>query len=243
MLLESLPSARAVAQRVADRIGITVSAKPNAVLLLPAGTTPIELYAELIRRTRAGALDLSCARLFQLDELLGVPPGDPRSFQAFFHEHLLEPLGDRLHFHALDGACPDPEAEIQRHRDELMALGGPDLVLLGLGKNGHVAFNEPGSGSEEIGRAVDLGESTLAGLRTDFPEGAPRRGLTLGLAEILAGRSVGLLVTGSSKAAVLARVLSSEPTPALPASFLSAHPDVTVFADAAALRNVEVEGA
>src|SRR5262245_11274805 len=120
MQLERHPSAAAVAARAADLLGEALDAKPGAVLLLPAGATPVPLYAELVRRARAGAPDLSRAQLFQLDELVGVPPADPRGFQAFFREHLVRPLALEARFHGLDGGARDPAAEIERHRRELV---------------------------------------------------------------------------------------------------------------------------
>lgn len=231
MPLERLPDALAVAARAADLVAETLAAKPEAVLLLPAGATPVPLYRELVRRARARTLDLSRAQLFQLDELRGVANSDPRAFHAFFLEHLVRPLALEARFHGLDGAASDPTAEIERHRRELERLGPAELVLLGLGQNGHVAFNEPGSTLADRARLVRLAPSTQSALRQDFPEGPPHEGLTLGLAEIAAGRCVALLVTGSSKAEMLAQVLHGEPTSARPATLLARHPHLFVLAD------------
>ncbi len=234
MQLERLRDAAAVAARAADLVGECVRAKPAAVLLLPAGATPVPLYAELVRRARAGALDLGRTHLFQLDELLGIGPADPRGFHAFLQEHLVRPLGLGARFHGLDGSAREPAAEIERHKNALLALGAADLVLLGLGRNGHVAFNEPGSAASSGARVVELGASTLQALAAAFPEGAPRRGLTLGLAEIGAARSVVLLVTGAAKAAILARVLHEPESNERPASLLARHAQLVVLADEAA---------
>jgi glucosamine-6-phosphate deaminase len=235
MQLERLPDAQAVAARAADLVGETVRAKPEAVLLLPAGRTPVLLYAELVRRARAGALDLARAHLFQLDELLGVGPADARGFQAFFRHHLVEPLGLARCFRGIDGSARNPSAEIERHRLALARCGPADLVLLGLGQNGHVAFNEPGSELLDAARVVDLGATTLAGLVHQFPEDCPRRGLTLGLAEIAAGARIVMLVTGAAKAEMLGRVLDGRPSRDRPATLLAGHPRFVVLADEAAL--------
>src|SRR5262245_43893598 len=204
MQLERLRDAEAVAARAADLVAACVEARPAAVLLVPAGATPVPLYAELVRRARAGALELARAQLFQLDELVGVGPTDPRAFHAFLQQHLVRPLGLAAGFHGLDGSAREPAAEIERHRRALAALAPPDVVLLGLGKNGHVAFNEPGSPERCTARVVELDACTTDELAPRFPEGCPRRGLTLGLAEITAARQVILLVTGAAKAPILA---------------------------------------
>src|SRR5262249_55051480 len=155
--------------------------------------------------------------LFQLDELVGVAPTDPRSFHAYFRRHLLEPLALEPRFHGLDGTC-DPEQEIERHRRALARCGPANLALLGLGTNGHVAFNEPASRLVDPARVVELGAETRRALGASFSgAAAPRRGITLGLAEISASRRIALLVTGEAKSAVLAALLDGAPTDELPA--------------------------
>jgi glucosamine-6-phosphate deaminase len=235
MQLERLPDAQAVAGRAADLVAETVRAKPEAVLLLPAGRTPVPLYAELVRRARAGALDLGRTRLFQLDELAGIGPGDARGFLSFFRQHLVQPLGLAARFSGIDGSARDPAAEIERHRRALAECGPADLVLLGLGPNGHVAFNEPGSELADPARVVTLGATTLAGLAHQFPNDCPRRGLTLGLAEIASGARLVMLVTGASKAEMLAHLLRGRASRERPATLLLGHPRFVVLADAAAL--------
>lgn len=236
MQLERHPGAQAVAERAADLVAATLRAKPDAVLLLPAGSTPVPLYAELVKRTRARALDLSRARLFQLDEPCGVAPHDPRSFHAFLRRHLVDPLGLGARFHGLDGAAADGAGEIERHGSALLALGTPDLALLGLGSNGHVAFNEPGSAPDDPARVVALDAPTVRSLAGEFPGRCPSHGLTLGLREIAACRSVVMLVTGASKAAMLAHVLRGAPSRTCPATLLAQHPSFLVLADEDAAR-------
>lgn len=231
MQLERFHDAKAVAARAADLLAESLRAKPEALVLVPAGATPIPLYAELVARVRARSLDLAHAHLFQLDELLGVAPSDPRSFQAFLEQHLLRPLGLGARFHGLDGRARDPAAEIERHRRDLERLGAPDLALLGLGRNGHVAFNEPGSAAGDAARVVSLGALTLQGLRNQFSDDCPERGLTLGLAEIATAKRLVMLVTGSSKAEMLRHVLGGEPARERPATLLVRHPSFIVLAD------------
>jgi glucosamine-6-phosphate deaminase len=237
MQLERLPDAQAVAARAADLVAETVRAKPESVLLLPAGRTPVLLYAELVRRARSRTLDLARTRLFQLDELCGVGPADARGFQAFFRQHLVQPLGLASCFRGIDGSAREPAAEIERHRRALAACGPADLVLLGLGQNGHVAFNEPGSELADAARVVALGATTLAGLAHQFPNDCPRRGLTLGMAEIAEGARIVMLVTGATKTEMLAHVLGGRATSERPATLLARHPRFVVLADEEALRH------
>jgi len=233
--IERFPDAAAVARRGADLVAGLLSSKPDAVLLVPAGSTPVPLYAELARRVRTRELDASRAHFFQLDELVGVPPHDERSFHAHFRRCLVRPLDLGHGFHGLDGSAREPEREIEGHRRALESLGGADLVLLGLGLNGHVAFNEPGSRAGDRARVVALDATTRESLGTSFADGrVPEHGLTLGLSEIAAADAVVLLVTGASKAAVLADVAGATPDPALPATLLAGHRACRVLADRSA---------
>jgi glucosamine-6-phosphate deaminase len=233
--LERYSKAEDVARRGADLVAEVVAGKPDAVLALPAGATPVPLYRELERRQEAGTLDLSRAELFQLDELVGVPPDDERSFHAFLERHFARCRGpgrEKLRLHLLDGGARDPEGEIARHARLLAELGGADLALLGLGRNGHVAFNEPGSRPADAARVVELCPASTAALgsRSD----GKARAMTLGLAEIAASRRIALLVTGKSKATILCTLLRDAPSSACPASLLAGHRDVRVLADAEA---------
>jgi glucosamine-6-phosphate deaminase len=193
----------------------------------------VPLYRELVRLAGRGELDLARAHAFQLDELVGPGPRDERGFQAFLRRHLLEPLGARApRAHLLDGSAADPTAEIARHARELARLGGAELALLGLGRNGHVAFNEPGSPDDAPARVVELALETRAQLRAAFPAGdLPARGMTLGLAELGAARRLVLIATGAAKAAILGRVLGRPPGTDRPASLLLDHPALHVVAD------------
>ncbi|MEW6071980.1 MAG: glucosamine-6-phosphate deaminase [Planctomycetota bacterium] len=237
MKLEACRDPLHVARACADRLEAVVRARPEAVLVLPAGATPRPLFAELVRRARGG-LDLRRAHIFQLDELVGLPPQDPRSFHDLLRKELLVPLGHpAARTHLLDGGAVDPAAEIARHAQELVRHGGADLVILGLGRNGHVAFNEPGSTLESPARLLALDATTVDGLNGTFSPGeVPAHGITLGLREIQASREVHLLVTGAAKAEILHAVLAEPPSPRRPASLLLAHAQLIVLADEAARR-------
>jgi len=236
MRLERLPSREDVARRAADAFARAVAARHDARIVLPAGATPVPIYAELVRRCRDSELDLSGAHLFQLDELVGVPPEDARSFHAFLRAHLLDHVDRRAdRDHLLDGASDVPTEEIARHGAALADLGGADLVLLGLGRNGHIAFNEPGSRATDGARVVELHDATVQALQAGFArEAVPRHGLTLGLREIMTSRELVLVVTGTSKAAILRDLLTGDAGASLPASLIVSHPSLTILADAEA---------
>jgi len=233
MILERLPSSEEVARGTADAVARAIDRRKDARIVLPAGGTPVPVYAELVRRCQASELDLSAAHLVQLDELVGVPQDDPRSFCAFLRTHLLDRI-ERVQGrdHLLNGGFGHPKEEAARHAAALATLGGADLVLLGLGQNGHVAFNEPGSDVAEGARVVKLHDATIDSIRSAFPDGSePLDGLTLGLREIVAGRDLVMIVTGTSKAAILTRLLQGTVDAACPASLILSHPSLRILAD------------
>jgi glucosamine-6-phosphate deaminase len=235
--IECHPSPALVAQRAADIVGRLLAEKPQAILLLPAGGTPRPLYAELIRRQAAGKVDLSQAHFFQLDELVGVSKKDPRSFHAFLHRELIGPLGniggrDGGRDHLLAGCTSDPEVTIADHAQRLDQLGGADLALLGIGRNGHVAFNEPGTKPTARSRRVELAAATIDGLRKSFAaDELPVFGITLGLEEICACAQMVLLATGPSQADILSALGRDEASRACPASLLKDRGAFLVLAD------------
>ena len=236
MKLTSCRDAQDVARRCADQLQAVVATDPEAVLILPAGNTPRPLFAELVRRQDEGQLDLRRVHVVQLDELVGVAPADPRSFHAFLRDHLLDPLGrDGSRDHLMRGDAVDPDAEIARHAGALQRLGPVDLSVLGIGLNGHVAFNEPGTRLEDGARRLPLAPATAQTLVDAFaPDERPTEGITLGLAELNASRAVRILATGASKASILERLFQEPPSSDLPASLLGGHADVEVLADEAA---------
>jgi glucosamine-6-phosphate deaminase len=244
-----LPTERDVAQHVAAELLAEMRAGSGWPLGLATGRTMEAVYAALA----AGVAALSppqqlCLReqwfSFNLDEYVGLAPGDARSFAAFMARHLVEPLVlDPAQVRLPDGLAPDPAAEALRFGRELAAAGGIGLQLLGLGLNGHVGFNEPPCAAEVSTRVVELCPTTRRQNATAFggdPAAVPAQAITVGLAEILAARRILLVVTGAAKAAVLARLLREEPSEDLPASWLRRHTAVTLVVDRAAL--VECRG-
>jgi len=151
------------AQAAADVVTTQLQSKPRSVLALPTGSTPLGLYAELVRRSRAGFASLAEARIFDLDEYCGLPSSDPASFAAFIRARLIVPLMlAEDHVRLLRGDAPDAAAECADYEQAIANIGGIDLCVLGLGQNGHVAFNEPGAAWDSRARVVELSASTRA---------------------------------------------------------------------------------
>jgi glucosamine-6-phosphate deaminase len=226
--------AHAAARRVADAL----RQRPTLVLGLPAGRTPVAVYAELARLSAIGKTDFSRATAFALDEFVGIDSMHPASFQRFIREHLVERVNlPSARFHALNGIAVDVTAECDRYEDAIQRAGGIGLQLLGIGANGHIGFNEPAT--ELVGRThrVTLLESTRRANAVLF-EGdvarVPREALTMGVGSILQAESVILLAAGEGKAASVERMVRGPITPLMPASFLQAHRSVEIYLDRAA---------
>jgi glucosamine-6-phosphate deaminase len=212
-----------VAQLAAELIANRLRARPALRLLLSGGRAPVGLYAALRAHARFGELPSASATVLALDEFVGLAPGDPGSRLAVLAHEL---RGIRLRaFHALDGRAADLAAECARH-ERLLNESPLDLAVLGLGADGHVAFDEPGSRLDQGTRVVRLTEATRAELG-DVPE----RALTVGLASLLSARELLVLATGSSRAGAVRAMLLDAPSAASPASLLRAHPRITVICD------------
>lgn len=225
-----LDSAAQAAEAVGRRIGAELAAGRAAVLGLATGATMRPVYAWL---AQAG-VSLRCATTFNLDEYVGLAPGHPASFAFFMREHLFSRVEhDPCRIFLLDGLAPDLEAEAARYEAAIHAAGGIGLQLLGIGRNGHIGFNEPGAPFNSATRAVTLAPSTRAANQQDFPPGepVPAQALTVGIGTILRSREIVLLATGPAKAAAVAAALTGPPGPHCPASALRLHPSVLVVCD------------
>jgi glucosamine-6-phosphate deaminase len=230
------PDAEQVATVAADIVGARVAARPRAVVALPTGRTPIPLYKLLAARCKAGLVDVTAMRAFNLDEWVGVASEDEKSFAAFMNRHFYSladvPPANRL---SPCGAAADLNAECRRYEEAIGAAGGFDLAVLGIGQNGHIGFNEPGTPFSSRTHVVELSVETREANAYAFPGGnVPWRAITVGIATILEAREIVLLATGSEKAEALARALDGPINPALPASALRLHSVVQIVADIAA---------
>lgn len=227
----------ALSQAAADWVVAQINAQPDARAVFPTGNTPVGLYKELARRYSAGLFSTADLRLFLLDEYWGLAHDDPRSLYGWLARELLHPLAispnqvTRLPTHAAD-----PEAAGQAFDDALAAAGGLDFALLGLGPNGHLGYNEPPSAADAPTRVLDLTESSIDNAASYFGgrDQVPRQAIALGMAPLLAARQILLIVSGTSKRAILAQALKGPITSEVPASYLQQALAVTVIADAAA---------
>jgi glucosamine-6-phosphate deaminase len=225
-------TAEAFAKEAADVLDGHLRERPNSVLALPTGSTPIGLYAELVRRAAFAPSSLASARVFNLDEYCGLERRDPRSFAAFLRRHLIDPVQlDEAQVHLIDGAAADPAAECARCEQAIDHLGGIDVCVLGLGPNGHLAFNEPGTPWNRRTHVATLARSTVERLRTQGweAERAPSHGITMGLGNILDARDVLLLIAGENKRAAAAALYRRVEDLAWPVTCLLRHPRLTVI--------------
>ncbi len=228
---------------VADRIAATLVSGGvtghGAVLGLATGRTPRGVYAELVRRYERRELSFGEAWAFNLDEYWPLPPEHPASFTAAMRRDLVDRVDlDPEHWWIPDGGCP--EDRLAEHAREfearVVATGGLDLQLLGIGRNGHVAFNEPGSPADGRTRKVELQAETLEDAAAAFGgvEWVPRSAITMGLGTIARARRLLLVALGSHKAGIVGRALAGSATPDVPASLLRGHPGLEVILDRAA---------
>jgi glucosamine-6-phosphate deaminase len=222
------------AARVAADLATRLRAEPRLRVCLPTGETPAPVYAALADAAARSEVTFEHATIVLLDEYVGLPPGDPARCATVLRRQLLDRLPrPPAAVHLLDPDPTDPDASAARH--DAVAAAGLDLALLGLGMNGHVGLNEPGSTVASPTRVVPLApESRAAAVERYGATEAPRSGITLGMDRLLEAGELWLLVTGSRKAAILARALHGPEDPALPATYLRRHPRLRVLADEAA---------
>jgi glucosamine-6-phosphate deaminase len=223
-------TSRALARRVTDAL----QRSPDFVLGLPAGRTPVATYAELCRLYSTGEADFSQATAFLLDEFVGIAASHAGSFRRFVTRHLLSAVNLAPgSTHSLDGLA-DPDAECQRYEHSIAWSGGLDLVLLGIGVNGHIGFNEPGDTLTARTHRVSLLESTRAenaGLFGGDMARVPPEALTMGVGTILGADTIAIIATGERKAKPVAGMVNGPLTTRLPASLLQLHRRVEVYLD------------
>ncbi len=229
-------AARLVADEICALLAQRAAQGKSLVIAFPTGKTPLPLYAELVHRKKAGQLDPRGLLAFNLDEYCGLAADHPRSFARFMRENLFDAIGlDEARCHIPRGII-DPSAMASHCREyerKILAAGGIDLALLGLGRNGHVAFNEPGSKKESRTRRVQLSAETRLDLAPQFGglEHAPTEAISMGIATLLAARRLRWMAFGESKRAIVRRTLNEAPSSQCPATWLRAHGDCTLYSD------------
>ncbi|WP_240431032.1 glucosamine-6-phosphate deaminase [Mycobacterium kyogaense] len=234
--------AAGVAVTAAAQVVELVRRRPTAVLGLATGSSPLGLYSELVRHVQGG-LDMSQVRAFALDEYVGLPPEDRRSYAAVIRTHVTEPLGlDPLRVRVPTGIGDDLDAACCDFEDAIRAAGGVDLQILGIGRNGHLGFNEPGSLFASRTRVAALAESTRRDNARFFDrlDDVPTRCVTQGLATIMQARTAVLIATGAAKAQALAAAVRGPVSTQCPASILQRHPHAVVIVDPPAAAALEM---
>ena len=231
-----------MSRKAANLIGAQVIMKPDCILGLATGSSPIGTYKELIKRCEEGDLDFSQVQSVNLDEYKGLSRDNDQSYYYFMNHNLFDHINiDKANTHVPNGMESDAEKECANYEELIKSLGGIDLQLLGLGHNGHIGFNEPAEEFDKVTHCVDLQESTIEANKRFFAsaDDVPRQAYTMGIGTIMSAKKIVVVVSGEDKADIVKRAFSGPITPSVPASNLQKHPDVTVICDAAAYSKVE----
>ena len=230
-----------LSRKAANIISAQVLLKPDCVLGLATGSTPIGTYKQLIEWYEKGDLDFSAAKSVNLDEYRGLTKDNDQSYYYFMYNNLFKHININMeNTNVPDGTEPDSEKECFRYENVIEAYGGVDLQLLGLGHNGHIGFNEPDKDFPRTTHCVDLTQSTIEANKRFFAsvDDVPKQAYTMGIGTIMKARKILLVVSGADKAQILHDVLCGPVTPEVPASILQLHSDVIVVADEAAMAKV-----
>lgn len=232
-----------MSRKAANIISAQVIMKPNCVLGLATGSTPIGTYDQLVEWYNKGDLDFSEVTTVNLDEYKGLPRTNDQSYYYFMHQHLFDRVNiDPERTNVPNGMEPDAEKECGRYEELIRSLGGVDLQLLGLGHNGHIGFNEPGEAFEKETHCVDLTESTIEANKRFFASAdyVPKQAYTMGIKTIMQAKKILIVVNGENKADIVERAFFGPVTPEVPASILQLHNDVTLVGDEAALAKIGI---
>ena len=232
-----------MSRKAANIISAQVIMKPNCILGLATGSTPIGTYDQLVEWYNKGDLDFSEVTTVNLDEYKGLPRTNDQSYYYFMHQHLFDRVNiDPERTNVPNGMELDAEKECGRYEELIRSLGGVDLQLLGLGHNGHIGFNEPGEAFEKETHCVDLTESTIEANKRFFAsaDDVPKQAYTMGIKTIMQAKKILIVVNGENKADIVERAFFGPVTPEVPASILQLHNDVTLVGDEAALAKIEI---
>lgn len=227
-----------MSRKAASIIAAEVIAKPDCVLGLATGSTPIGMYKELIKGYEAGDLDFSQAKSVNLDEYVGLAPTHDQSYRYFMQNNLFNHVNiDDANTNVPQGLADDPEAECARYNQVMRDLGGIDIQVLGMGHNGHIGFNEPDDHFPLETHVVDLQESTINANARFFAsaDDVPKQAMTMGIGNIMNAKKILVVVSGEDKAEIVKKAFTGPVTPFVPASILQLHPDVILVGDEAAL--------
>ena len=231
-----------LSRKAANIIAAQMIMKPDSVLGLATGSSPVGTYKELIAKYQAGDIDFSQIKTANLDEYRGLTKDNDQSYAYFMYDNLFKDVNiDMANTNIPDGTNPDAEAECARYDAKVKELGGVDIQLLGIGHNGHIGFNEPCDEFIKGTHCVQLTESTINANTRFFAkkEDVPTEAYTMGIGTIMSAKKILLVAAGKDKAEIIYKMATGEVTPQVPASILQLHPDVTVVADDAAMSIVK----
>lgn len=232
-----------MSRKAANIISAQVIMKPNCVLGLATGSTPIGTYAQLVEWYQKGDLDFSEVTTVNLDEYKGLTRENEQSYYYFMNDNLFSKINiDLSRTYLPDGTEPDSDKACRDYNRIIADVGGVDLQLLGLGHNGHIGFNEPGMAFEAETHCVNLTESTMKANQRFFAsmEDVPRQAYTMGIKTIMQAKKILVVVSGADKATIVKEAFFGAITPSVQASVLQLHNDVTLVADEAALSEIEI---
>lgn len=224
--------------KAAGIVADLIRKKPDAVLGLATGSSPIGLYKALIDMYQRGELDMSGVTTANLDEYVGLSPDNEQSYRYFMDHYLFDHVNiDKARTFVPDGLAEDADAECRRYEALLSKIGERDLQLLGLGLDGHIGFNEPSEAFSDVTCCVELDQSTIEANKRFFSsaEEVPGKAYTMGIGTIMRAKKILMVVNGEAKADILEKVIRGPVCPGVPASILRFHRDVTIVADEAAL--------
>ena len=231
-----------MSRKAANVISAQMTMKPNSVLGLATGSTPIGTYKCLAERCAQGDLDFSQITSVNLDEYRGLTHDNDQSYYYFMHENLFSKVNiDLNNTYVPDGMIADADEACSKYEAIIEATGGVDLQLLGLGHNGHIGFNEPDEVFPKLTHCVDLTESTIEANSRFFAskEEVPTQAYTMGIQTIMNAKKILVVVSGADKAPIVKKAFLGEVTPNVPASILQLHPDVTIVGDEAAFAEIK----
>lgn len=231
------PTPQTLAEYVALRLSALIQQQPYAVLGLATGSTMEPVYEQLLQQVMSQDIDVSHLKTFNLDEYIGLGPDHPQSYHYYMRQHLFNRLAFAQHQAFLpDGLCTDLRQQCLQYSALIAEANGIDLQLLGIGSNGHIGFNEPGTAFDSRAHVVDLSEQTRLDNGRFFSSMSevPTQAITLGLQDIFEAKEILLIATGTSKAQVMADLYQSEINEAMPASIVKKHPHAMILVDEAA---------
>ena len=223
-----------VSEVAAKMVAAQLNLKPDSILGLATGSTPVGMYNKLADMNKAGALDFSRVSTFNLDEYYPIKKDNSQSYNTFMRENLFSKINIKPeNTHIPDGEAPDPEKECKNYENMIDEIGGVDLQILGIGQNGHIGFNEPEESLYAYTHLTGLTESTINANSRFFDsyDEVPKQALTMGISTILKAKKIILLASGVNKKEVVNELFNNKITTSIPATLLKVHPDVTIICD------------